>query len=350
MLRATIALSGALALAGCSLFGSAPEQELDDLIIGVNYVGISVADVEASAEYYETAFDVERMGADELTLDGIPASLFPASAQGVDSLLLRSANAQVRLMAFEGDAYSAPAGSQAVPVQGPGIMHICFQAIEEINSYARAIAAGADTIGDPEPVTLNPRNPVKYAYITDPNGIITEVEEVDVAELDLPEPPKNSIRLRHVAFATPDLETMVSFYSTFLGGQEPRRIGSWFSISGENIDAVSGIEGSEIEMAWFQLRNLEIEIAQYHNLTTEHGDSPRPIDAPGYNMVVFDVTDLEAARQRLIDAGGTIIEGDGNLDGATIIFGRDPDGNLIGLQSLPESSIYSAKNFADQGI
>lgn len=350
MFRGILALAGAVALTGCSLLGSQPEQELDDLILGVHYVGITVPDVEASAAYYEAAFDVERMGADELALDGIPAALTPQGAENVRSLLLRSTNAQVRLMAFGGEDYAPPAGQAAVPVQGPGVMHICFQAIEEINAYARAIAAGALTIGNPEPVTLNPSNPVKYAYITDESGIVTEVEEVDVSKLELSEPPKNSIRMRHFAIATPDLERMVSFWSAFLGGQEPRRIGSLMSISGENIDAVSGIPGSEIEMAWFQVRNLEIELAQYHSHPTTLPESPRPIDAPGYNMVVFDVANLGEARARLLDAGGTLIEGNGSLDGAEIAFGRDPDGNLIGLQVLPQSSIFSAKNFADQGM
>ena len=350
MLRGLLALAASAALTGCGLLGQAPEQELDDLIVGVHYVGVTVPDVESAAEFYESAFDVARLGEGELDLAGFPAVLAPQGAEGVQSVLLRSANAQLRLMSFEGDAYAAPTGHEAVPVQGPGIMHVCFQAIEEVEAYSRAIAAGASTIGNPEPVTLNPRNPVKYGYITDPNGIVTEVEEVDVSQLELPEPPKNNIRMRHVAFATPDLERMASFWSAFLGGQEPRRIGNWFSISGDNIDAVSGIPGSEIEMAWFQLRNLEIEIAQYHSHATELPVAPRPLDAPGYNIVVFDVTDLDKARQRLIDAGGTMLEGTGSLDGASIAFGRDPDGNLIGLQSLPKSSIYSAKNFADQGI
>lgn len=350
MLRGLIALTAALALAGCGIMGSAPEQELDDLIVGVHYVGISVPDVEAAAQYYEAAFDVERMGEDELELAGFPANLKPENADSVRSLLLRSANAQVRLMAFDGEQYSAPTAHNAVPIQGPGIMHVCFQAIQEINAYARVLAAGATPVGDPEPVALSSRNPVKYGYVTDPGGIVTEIEEVDVSQLDLPEPPRNSIRMRHVAFATPNLEAMAAFYSAFLGGQEPRRIGSWFSISGENVDAVSGLQGSEIEMAWFQLRNLEIEIAQYHSHDTSLPDAPRPLDAPGYNIVVFDVTNLEAARQRLIDAGGTMVDGTGSLDGERIIFGRDPDGNLIGLQALPQSSIYSAKNFADQGI
>ncbi|WP_108788177.1 VOC family protein [Erythrobacter sp. Alg231-14] len=350
MIRTLMTVAGCLALSGCDLPGGVPEQEIDDLITGVHYVGISVPDVEAAAQYYEAAFDVERLGEDELTLESVPAELAPQNAEGMRSLLLRSANAQLRLMSFAGEEYVRPIDVSAVSVEGPGIMHVCFQAIEEINAYARALAAGAAPIGDPEPVALSSRNPVKYGYITDQDGIVTEVEEVDVSQLDLPEPPKNAIRLRHVAFATPDLERMVAFWSAFLGGQEPRQIGNWFAISGENVDAVSGIPDSEIEMAWFQLRNLEIEIAKYHNLETSLPDNPRPFDAPGYNVIVFDVTDLAAARERLLKAGGTVVAESPAIDGAPIIFGRDPDGNLIGLQSLPQSSIFSAKNFADQGI
>ncbi len=350
MLRGFFALTASIVLAGCGILGNTPEQELDDLIVGVHYVGVSVADVDKAARYYELAFEAERLGEDELALDGLPDELTPTAASGLRSALLRSANAQVRLMAFEGEGYAAPPSHSAVPVQGPGIAHVCFQAIDETKAYSRALAAGASPIGSEELVTLSSRNPVKYGYITDSNGIVTEVEEVDISQLDLPEPPKNSIRIRHVAFATPDLEAMTAFYSAFLGGQPPRRLGNWFKISGENVDAVSGIPGTEIEMAWFQLRNLEIEIAQYHSHPTDRPTEPRPLDAPGYNMVVFDVTDLDGARQRLLDAGGILLDDHGSLDGAPMIFGRDPDGNLIGLQALPQSSIYSAKNFADQGI
>ena len=50
MLRGLIAFAAGLALTSCSLLGGTPEQELDDLIVGVHYVGINVSDIEASAE------------------------------------------------------------------------------------------------------------------------------------------------------------------------------------------------------------------------------------------------------------------------------------------------------------
>lgn len=349
MVRGVLALVASMALGGCSLLFGPPEQELDDLVIGVHYVGVSVADVDASAQYYTEAFEVEQVAEDELALADLPDGLAPAEAAVARSLLLRSTNAQLRLMSFGGEEYAAPTSHTAVPVQGPGIMHVCFQAKKETNVYARALEAGATPIGAEELIQLSDRNPVKYGYITDGQGIVTEVEEVDIAQLDLPEPPKHDYRMRHVAMATPDLEPMVEFYSAFLGGQEPRRIGSWIHLSGEKADQVSGLPGSEIEMAWFQLRNLEIELAQYHSHPTDKPSAPRPLDAPGYNMIVFDVTDLAAARQRLIDAGGELVGESASLDGAAIVFGRDPDGNLLGLQQLPAGSVYSAKNFAGNG-
>jgi catechol 2,3-dioxygenase-like lactoylglutathione lyase family enzyme len=313
----------------------------------VNYVGVTVADTGESAEYYQSVFDAARLEEGDFPANELPTEI----ASGLDdegrSLLVRSSNAQLRLMSF-GEAGFA-SGHSAVPVQGPGIMHVCFQALQETNVYARALEAGAQPIGAKELVALSSRNPVKYGYIKDQHGIITEVEEVDVSQLDLPEPPKNDYRMRHVALATPNVDAMVQFYSAFLGGQEPRRVGNWFGISSENVDKVSGLEGSEIEMAWFQIRNLELEIAQYHSHETERPATPRPLNAPGYNMIMFDVSDLDAARQRLLDAGGELTGESASLDGTPTLFGRDPDGNLIGMQKLPASSAYSAQNFTDNG-
>jgi len=343
-----LGLAAAASLGGCSLLGSAPEQKLDDVFVGVNYVGVSVADAEASAALYQSAFDAEIIADEALALDQWPAGLALPGATEARSILVRSSNAQLRLMSFADGPTGADAGT-AVPVPGPGIAHVCFQAVQETNAYAKALAAGATPIGAEDLVALSSRNPVKYGYITDGEGIITEVEEVDISQLDLPEPPKNQYRMRHFAFATPDLEAMVSFYSSLLGGQEPRRIGSWFTISGENVDKVSGLENTELEMAWFQLRNLEIEIAQLYSHPTERPDAPRPLQAPGYNVIMFDVSDLEQARQRLIDAGGTVVGESSSLDGVQTVFGRDPDGNLLGLQKLPSDSIYSAQNFAGNG-
>jgi predicted enzyme related to lactoylglutathione lyase len=48
-------------------------------------------------------------------------------------------------------------------------------------------------------------------------------------------------------------------------------------------------------------------------------------------MIVFDVSDPSVALERLQEAGGLRVASPSPMDGGQIAFGRDPDGNLIGL-------------------
>jgi hypothetical protein len=66
-------------------------------------------------------------------------------------------------------------------------------------------------------------------------------------------------------------------------------------------------------------------------------------------MIVFDVNDLVAAEAKFVAAGGTLETLDPSLDDDTIFFGRDPDGNLLGFQDVPDSSVFSSQNFVNNG-
>lgn len=338
-----------LATAACGQSGPRTLEKPDPIIRGINFVGLTVPDLDAAQSYYSAAVETEVVENTRLEAGNPMSALHPEGDGAAQTRLLRRTNAQVRLFAFDKPSEEGRSIS-AVPVYGPGIAHICFQVADETHAHQRILAAGAVPVGSRELVQLNKRNPVRYGYVKDPNGVITEIEQIDVAKLDLPKPPKNLFRIRHVSLATPDIDRLIAFYSAFLGGQEPRRVGNWFNVSGEAIDKVSGQPGSKVEMAWFQLRNLEIEIFQYHSHSTKLPAKSRPLDAPGYNMIVFDVSDIAEAKRRLLTAGGRIVTDMGPLDGGKIIFGRDPDGNLIGLQQLPASSVYSAANFPNNGM
>ncbi len=340
--RFLVSFVASIALAACGSSVEPEPIEPDTVIIGVNFVGVSVSDLERAEEYYSNSVDLKRAGESEWR-----AGFGPMGVGGdARSILMRSANAQLRVWQFDqiADTHSA------VPVNGPGIAHVCFQMDQATGAYRKILAAGAQTMGDPDLVQLNDKNPVYYAYVKDADGIISEIEEINVAKLNLPEPPKNQYRIRHVSLATPEMDRLIEFYSAFLGGQEPRQAGSFLKLSGDKVDAVSGLPESEIEMAWFQVRNLELEIIQYHSHPTETPSEPRPIDAPGYNMIVFDVSDIASASQRLADAGGTLEGEVTEMDGGLIQFGRDPDGNLLGLQVVAADATVSSQNFADNGF
>lgn len=349
ILRAALLSVVSLSLVGCGLVGGDPEPiEFDDLIRGVNYVGVSVSDINATETFYQKSIETENIQSETLPPESAFASLMETPS-AIQTRLLRRTNAQLRVMSFStvsDEIKTIP----AVPVEGPGIAHVCFQVAKETNAYERILEAGADYLGGRELARLNPRNPVFYGYVKDQDGIVTEIEEVDVAELNLPTPAKNQFRVRHVSLATPDVVRLKNFYSAFLGGQEPRHVGKTIKVSGEAVDQVNGLTGSKIEMAWVQLRNLEIEMFQYHSHQVSLPDEPRPVEALGYNMIVFDVSNIEAAQKRLTESGGIIISSVSDLDGGEIVFGRDPDGNLIGLQTLPSDSVFSAQNFPDNGL
>lgn len=334
-----------LACCWVSLTTAATPERGEAVVKGVNYIGVSVSDLSAAASFYGESANLQEVSDEPLTANVVTA-LGSANSQPVQTLLLKSVNAQLRFMEFastERDANNvAP-----VPVNGPGIAHICYQVADETRTYQRLLSAGATHIGERELVQLNPRNPVVYAYGTDPDGIMFEVEHIDFSKVDRPR--KNDYRIRHVSLATPDMAPMVAFYSTLMEEPEPRRSGIGGTLGGEQFDQVSGLPGTRLEMAWFQVRNLELEIIQYHSHPTELPTQPRPLQATGYNMVMFDVEDLAAAESLVREAGGSIVSGVLNMDGGEAFFARDPDGNLLGFQHLSQSSVFKSQNFPDNG-
>jgi predicted enzyme related to lactoylglutathione lyase len=314
---------------------------------GVNFVGMSVSDADKTGNLLSDSVQLEFVQMESLKSDKT-INLLTSRDTEVTASLFRSVNAQLVLFEFSkpsAEALQAP----ILDANGPGIAHVAFQTAKSTQTYQKFLQGGATHIGAEE-LSLNPRSHVAYGYLRDFDGTIIEVEHVDVEALELPAPPKNERRVRQVALSTTDMDRVVAFYSTLLETQNPRRLGGLFNLRGDLVDDVTGLPGAKIEMAWFQIRNLELEIIQYHEPETAALVEPRPFDAKGYNLIMFDVTDIEAARHQVLSAGGTIITGnEWFLDGETF-FARDPDNNLLGFQTLSAQSPYSAKQFANNGL
>jgi catechol 2,3-dioxygenase-like lactoylglutathione lyase family enzyme len=315
----------------------------------VDYIGMTVSDIDKSSKLYAKATDLQSVNKSKFDSHPIIDTLTGRDGVFASTHLMKSVNAQLRLMQFKNPSEAAKASS-FLPVYGPGIAHVCYQVAKKTRTYETFLENGASHIGDPEMVHLNPKNPVYYAYAHDHDKILFEVEHVDVEALKLPEPPKNDYRIRHVSLATSDMDRMVEFYSTLLETQNPRRAGTLINLSGEKLDKISGEPGSKIEMAWFQVRNIELEIIQYHNPKATALKTPRPFDALGYNSIVFDVADMQAAKTLLLKAGGTIVSEQQPMDGGQILFGRDLDGNLLGFQVISSESPLSSQNFTGNGV
>lgn len=326
-----------------------PTQVENPVINGVHYVGITVSDIQRTSALYQESFDLAFVTHDVITNNSVFDELAMRDGVIAQTSLMKSTNAQLRFMQFTQPSNAAK-HADSIEANGIGIAHICFQVNQHTHAYQHFLERGAVPIGDKDMVQVNPKNPVYYAYADDPDQIMVEIEHVDVEALNLPTPPKNDYRIRHVSLATANMGQAIEFYSTLLETENPRRAGRLFKLKGEKVDKISGFENSELEMAWFQVRNLELELIQYYNPAPVAATKPRPIDALGYNMIMFDVQSLALAKEKLLLAGATIISEPNTDDKEQIIYARDPDGNLLGFQALNSNSVYSAKQFKDNGI
>lgn len=346
-----------LTLNGCGWFKKEPTRPDNPVVMGISYVGITVKDIDAAQKLYTEVANLEVVAEEELRDSSVLRQLSSGHVASVKTVLLAGVNAQLRFMQFEtphgattqtetselANAYSP------VPVNGPGIAHVCYQVNQTTGAYQGFLDAGSSFIGAKDMIQISSRNPVYYAYAHDPEGNVIEIEEVNVAELDLETPPEHDYRIRQVALSTIDMERSLDFYSVLFEEQHPRRMGTWIKLQGDKVDGITGFEESEIEMAWFQSRNLELEIVQYHSHPPQGDASKRPVNAPGYNMIMFEVASLEAVKQKLQLAGANIVLQDQQFDGLPVVFARDPDGNLLGFQPSDVNNPLSAAKFKNNG-
>ncbi|MEM8497991.1 MAG: VOC family protein [Pseudomonadota bacterium] len=331
------------------IVGDASRRANDAIVRGINYVAVTVNDLDQSTRLLAGAVNLETVNEGDIDEVPAPMALLGRDEFSTKTRLIKSSNAQLRFIQFK----NLPAKRSDYPrveVNGPGIAHVAFQVNKETKAYDRFLKAGGTPVnGTSEMTQLNAANPVTYAYARDANDTMYEFEHVDITQLDRVAPPKYNYRIRHVALATPDFNRAVNFYSILLQQEKPRRLGRFINLQGEGFDSVSGFSGAKLKMAFFQVRNMELEIAQYISHPTSLPDQPRPFDAPGFSMIVFDVEDLSLARKQLLAAGGTIVSESSQMDGGLVLLGRDLDGNLLGFQKISDESIFSSQNFDSDG-
>ena len=119
---------------------------------------------------------------------------------------------------------------------------------------------------------------------------------------------------------------------------------------GANLDAATalhgaGLKGMQLRLPGYEEEGPTIEIFEY----VQAEDRERPaINRPGFAHIAFAVDDVAAARDEVLAAGGlpygelTVFEtSDGRK--VTMIYLRDPEGNIIELQKWgPASSADGA--------
>ena len=118
----------------------------------------------------------------------------------------------------------------------------------------------------------------------------------------------------------------------------------------EIIDQIVGLKDSAARSVMLRAHNTHIELFEYSAPEPKRGDPNRPVCDHGYTHLCFDVVDIDAEYQRLLNAGirfHTPPPRSDQLGSGKIraTYGRDPDGNVIELQEvLDQSNPIALKN------
>ena len=125
MKNKTLPLAGlmiTLLLSACSRTVPVSFDE-NSLFQGINFVGVSVSDLDEASARYSNATALVAVKDMSLAKDAVITQLDTTSGD-ISARLMRGTNAQLLFMHFETGERAEPS---PVPVQGPGIAHVAFQ-------------------------------------------------------------------------------------------------------------------------------------------------------------------------------------------------------------------------------
>jgi catechol 2,3-dioxygenase-like lactoylglutathione lyase family enzyme len=143
--------------------------------------------------------------------------------------------------------------------------------------------------------------------------------------------------LHHASRTVAHVERSLGFYRDLLG----LRVLIDEELSGAGLDRTTGLNGAAVRFVALTADGSTpfFELLEYHSPTGAAVD-PRPCD-PGAHHVCFEVDDLEAAHDRLTDAGvefthpPQLVAG-GALAGDRAAYCFDPDGMIVELWQVAE--------------
>jgi catechol 2,3-dioxygenase-like lactoylglutathione lyase family enzyme len=290
-------------------------------VAGIRHIGITVSDIDDSIAFYSKAVPYKVHKRYTVQASAFPRELVTNRKGKVDIALIELPTGFLQLMDFDPDRAALP---NVRPVIGPGYTHICFQSSSKAPAIKRFIDAGLVIIsrfGRADGVDIGGYG-VRYAYGTDPDGIMIENESLDA--------PKRSEAawVTHIANTVHDRDAMLGFYEKLLGIKPHRTIEQEHH---PRLDDVAGIDNLSIRGGWISVGNMDVEVWEYVRPRTPAPAGFRRLEEIGYNSVVFEVADLKAATRRMKAQGVTLVGAAASVGGWKVQHGYDPEGNIFAM-------------------
>ena len=151
------------------------------------------------------------------------------------------------------------------------------------------------------------------------------------------EGPIKGVRYGHTNLIARDWRSLADWYERLFGCTPvpPER-----DYSGRDLERGTGVTDAALKGTHLRLpgHGDDGPTLEIYTFASTRGGTPRVIDEPGWGHIAFAVADVDAARRRVLDLGGTAI---GKIVTLTTADGRrvtwcyiaDPEGNAVELQS-----------------
>ncbi|MFA7439719.1 MAG: VOC family protein [Sphingomonadaceae bacterium] len=148
--------------------------------------------------------------------------------------------------------------------------------------------------------------------------------------------------VHHVALSVPDIGIARKFYVDLLGAEDVS-VADW-EAGNPWIDTIVGLKDTAAKSFIARLKNLHIEVFQYTSPETPPGDPNRPVNLHGYTHIGFQVDDVQAVYERMVEAGLTFhappdlstitTDERGVKSGFAATYGRDFFGNVFEIMEI----------------
>ena len=137
------------------------------------------------------------------------------------------------------------------------------------------------------------------------------------------------IATNHTSFTVSDIDRSLAFFRDALGFE----VTSKGPRSPSLIQAITGVEGAEVLIAYVRGPGHSIELIEYIKPETRSSVRPQPCDT-GFSHIGYDVDDIDAAikaaRDHSVEPIGPVVAIDqGPNRGSRVAYLRDPDGITI---------------------
>lgn len=326
-----------------------PEENIHDSpasLLGVNHIGLSVRDLDASLAFYQAATGYKVVRREVVRGSSAADTLYGRANVEYEIAVLEAPNMLFELIEF---SHNRDLPVSNMPVEGPGMTHTCFQSPAHASGYEKFQRAGADILSRGDgPVDLLGQG-VTYAYAYDPEGNMIELEQLDFEKLGGdPRSPEwieqgHDLWMTQVALVTHDIERLTDYYSTILGFNPYRAADIANRVT---FDAVTDVDNVALKVVFFRMaeRSKSMEFWQYQKPVTPEPTGKRHSTDLGYSYSI-EVADIQGEYTRMKGLGVEFVSEPVLMGNFWQVFANDIDGNVFALrQWVDENSPWSVPN------